>query len=85
MVGEVDLNLTELVSEIIPQLIGSFGWLSTVLKAIGVVAILYVFYLAFVTYLNFRKIKKLKHIEKKVDSIDRKLDILLKEKKKKRK
>ena len=77
-VGDVVDNLTlVLPSEIANRIDG----LVIVLKALGVFAIIYVIYLIIMAVVNFHRVKKLKVIEGKVDSIEKKLDKLLKSKK----
>jgi hypothetical protein len=75
-------NLSEFVFNLPPDFVGKVEGLIVVLKALGVVAIIYVVYLIVMAVVNFRRVKKLKLIEKKVDSIDRKLDRVLKKSKK---
>ena len=81
-IGDAVENLSEFVSNLPPDLVGKIGGLVLILKALGVVAIVYVIYLIVMAVVNFRRVKKLKVIEKKIDAIDKKLNRLLKSKKK---
>jgi len=78
---DVMANLTEVLSALSPEIADSLGTLITVLKAIGVFFIIYVVYLIVMAVVNFYRVKRLKVIEKKVDSIERKLNKLIKKKK----
>ena len=82
-VEEIAFNLTEFISMLPPQIIERIDGLIIILKAVGVVVILYILYAVAMGFINFRRAKRVKKIEKKVNSIDKKLDILLKIKKKK--
>ena len=81
-IGDAVENLSEFVSNLPPDLVGKIEGLAIILKALGVVAIVYVGYLVVMAIVNFRRVKKLKGIEKKIDVIDKKLNKLLKSKKK---
>lgn len=84
MVAEqIAFNLTEFVSTLSPQIIEKIDGFIIILKALGVVVIAYIGYMIAMGVINFRRAKRVKKIEKKVNSIDKKLDILLKVKKKK--
>ncbi len=72
-------NLTSVLS---PELLVSIGGLVTILKAVGVFAIIYVIYVVIMGILGFRSRKRMKIIEKRVIAIDKKIDKLLKSKKK---
>lgn len=86
MVGEeIAFNLTEFISMLPPQIIEKIDGFVIVLKAVGVAVIAYVVYIIGMGFVNFRRAKRVKNIEKKIDSIDKKLDVLLKAKKKKKK
>ena len=81
-IGDAVENLSEFVSNLPPDIAGKIEGLAIILKALGVVAIVYVGYLVVMAIVNFRRVKKLKGIEKKIDVIDKKLNKLLKSKKK---
>ena len=78
-IGEVVENLTSVLS---PELAARVGSLIIILKAVGVFAIVYVIYVVVMGILGFKSRKRMKSIAKKVDAIDRKLNKLLKAKKK---
>lgn len=78
------LNFTELISALPPQVVESLDGLIIVLKAVGIAVIAYVAYAIFMGVLSFRRSKSLKLIEKKVISIEKKLNKLLKQKKDKK-
>jgi len=84
MVGEdVVANITtELVSYVLPaNVANSIGDLIFILKAAGVLAIGYLIYLVASGFLSFRKLKKLEKIEKRLSSMEKKLNKLLKKRK----
>jgi len=81
VVEEVVSNMSGLVMALTPEVAERIGGLITVLKAIGIVFIFYLVYMVVMGYIAFRRIKRMRHIEKKVDSIDKKLGLLLKKKK----
>jgi len=71
------LNLTGLP----PELISRVGSLITILKAAGIVFIVYIAFLFLRWFFSFKRYKKLKHMDKKIEEIDKKLDVLLRGKK----
>ena len=85
VVEEVVENLSGLVSSLSPEIAGKIEGLIVILKAVGVFAIIYVVYIVTMGILGFRSRKKMRAIEGKINSIDRKLDVLLKNKKKSKK
>jgi len=85
MVLEETVN--ELASVLPIEILEKVSGLVLVLKTLGVVAVLYVIYAAVMGFFTYRRMKKVEHIEGRVDviaskinSIDRKLDKLLKKK-----
>jgi len=78
---DIMANLSEFVSVLPSDVAGSVLSFITVLKAVGIALIVYVVYLVVMAVVNFRRVKKLKVIERKVDSIDRKLSLLIRRKK----
>jgi hypothetical protein len=77
-------NVSEILNAISPQLAESFSKLFTVLKVVGIAFIIYIIYLVVNFILSVKKERKLKRIEIKVNSIEKKLDLILKNKKQKR-
>jgi len=84
MAGEVLVNMSELVSSLPPYVLDRFGNLVLILQAVGVAFIVYVTYVVVKMVLGFRADKKLKILIKKVDSLERKIDVLVGGKKKKK-
>jgi len=78
-IGEVVENLTAVLP---PEIATRIGGLITILKALGIFVIIYVIYVVTMGILGFRSRKRMKVIEKKVDLIDKKMNKLLKSKKK---
>jgi len=78
--GDVVDNLSLILP---PEIATRVDGLILLLKAVGVFAIIYVIYIVIMGVLGFRSRKRMKVIEKKIDSVDKKLDKLLKGKKKK--
>ncbi len=76
------LNLTEFISMLPPIIMEKVEGFAIILKAVGIVVLVYFVYLIVMGFSNFRNLKRVKHIEEQVDSIDKKLNILLKKKKK---
>ncbi len=76
-------NLTELLSMLPSGIIERIEGFAIILKAVGIVVVVYFVYLIVMGFFNFRNLRRVKHIEEQVDSIDKKLNILLKTKKKK--
>ena len=74
-----NFNLTDLPPEIISKISG----LITILKAAGIVFIGYIVFLIVKWVLGIKRYRNIKQIYKKVNEIDRKLDLLLKNKIKK--
>lgn len=79
------MAVEEVVSALPSQVSGRIGGLITIFEAIGIVVLVYIVYALVMGFLAFKRIRKMRYIEKKVDSIDRKLGILLKDNKKKKK
>lgn len=83
MVGEeVALNLTEFISVLSPQIIEKIEGFIVVLKAVGIAVIAYIIYVVAMSFISIRRAKQVKNIEEKIKSMNKKLDILLKAKKK---
>jgi len=83
----VDLvsNLSEIISALPPEIAGSFGRVLLLLKAIGVFFIVYVIYLIVMAVVNFHRVKKLKGIERKLEDMEKSLNLLIEGKKSKSK
>ena len=75
-------NFTDFISVLPPNIIEKVGGLITVFKAVGIAVIVYVIYAVIMGVLNFYKMKRMKYIEEKIDLIDKKINKLLKQKKK---
>lgn len=84
IVEESVLNLTEFISILPPSVIERIEGLTVILKAVGIAVIVYFIYIIIMGIVNLRRAKRIKNIEKKVGSIDKKLNILLKSKNKKK-
>jgi len=82
IIGEVVGNLTRAVGNFPFQVAVSLDSFISILKAFGVVVILYAIYILIIAFLNYRRMKKMGMIEKKVDNINRKLNWLLRNKRK---
>ena len=86
MAGEgVLVNVTDVVSSLPQYIIDRLGSLIIILQAVGIAFVAYVLYVIVKMFLGFKNIKRLKVIEKRVNSIEGKLDVLIKGKKKKEK
>ena len=83
-VEEVISNMSDLVLVLPSGALGRFESLITIFKAVGIVVFVYIVYLLVRGFFTLKRIKRMRHIEKKVDAIDKKLDMLLKDKKKKK-
>ena len=79
-IGDTFGNLSEIVYSLPPEVSARVGGLITILKAVGIAFIIYVIYVVIMAFVSFRRSRRLKIIEKKIDSIDKKLDRALKEK-----
>jgi hypothetical protein len=77
-----ELNLTagDLVRGVIGVLLERFTWLMTFIKAVGILVIIYSIYLIIKVFRDMKMRSRVKRIEGKVSLIDKKLDILLKQK-----
>ena len=82
MAGEgVLINVSDVISSLPPYLMDRFDNLVMILGAVGIAFIVYVGYVVVKMILGFKHNKKLKILIKKVDSLERKIDILVKGKK----
>ena len=71
------------VAAVLPQnVLNQIGLLLTIFKAVGIAVLVYIIYLLVMGIFTVKRIKRMRYIEKKVGSIDRKLDVLLKKNKK---
>lgn len=77
-----NLSLLDVISALPGGVTTNLMGLISILKAVGIVAIAYFIYTIVMGTLNFRKLRRLNTIEKKVISVEKKLDKLLKLKKK---
>ncbi|MBT7102021.1 hypothetical protein HN935_00750 [archaeon] len=82
VVGEVAMNTSGLVDQVIPVLMDKLGPFITIFKAVGIVLLVYIIYLLYRGVTRIQDRRRLKRIEKKVLDIDRKLNKLLKKKNK---
>jgi len=71
----------EMIDAIITALLGRFTWLTRLIQAIGILFLIYLIGLLINLYSKFRSRRRLMTIESKLDSIDKKLDKLLKKRK----
>ncbi|MBT4135662.1 hypothetical protein HOD75_02710 [archaeon] len=69
------LNETTVLS---PEFIATVDSLITVIQAIGILFLIYVLYVIIMGIMNIWRGRKLNKVYKKVNGIDKKLDILLK-------
>jgi len=81
-IGDVVENLSELISVLPPEIVSRASGLITILKAVGIFAIIYVIYVVTMGVLGLRSRNRMKAMEKKLGVIDKKLNKLLKVKKK---
>ena len=81
---EVLINMSEMVSSLPPYLIDRFENLVMILGAVGIAFVVYVIYVVVKMVLGFKHNQRLKILIKKVDSLEKKIDILIKERKKKK-
>jgi|TARA_B100001971_G_scaffold205906_1_gene224000 hypothetical protein len=65
-------------TEIPPEIVSRLGGLITILKAAGIIFIAYIAFLVIRWIFSIKGYKRTKKIEKRVNEIDRKLDLLLK-------
>ena len=82
-IGDGVFNLGEVISTLPPSVITRVEGLILVLKAVSLAFIIYVIYVLVMALINYRNIKRMKFVEKKVVSIEKKLDLMLKGDKKK--
>jgi len=79
--GEVISNLSDFVTALPPEFVDKVGNLVLILEAAGIIFIIYMVYLFLNAVLNWKKYGRMKRIEKKLDSLERKLDKVIKKKK----
>ena len=75
----------EVISVLPAQVLARIEGLVTIFKVVGVAVLVYILYLLITGFFMFKRISRMKRIEKKVDSIDKKLNVLIKDKKQKSK
>jgi len=81
MAGEVLVNMSDVISSLPSYIFERFDNLVLILQAVGIAFIVYIIYIIIKTILDFRNVKRLKVLVKKVDSLERKIDILIGDKK----
>ncbi len=79
--GEIVGNLSDIISVLPPEVWSKVEGLILIANAVGIFAIVYFIYAVTMGTLSFRRTRKIEDIEKRVLSIDKKLDKLLKKKK----
>ena len=84
MAIDAGVNISDVLVVLPSSVADNLGGIILFLKAIGAVFIVYVIYLIVRMIIGWKTSNRVKKIEKKVDSIDKKLDRLLKDKKKKK-
>jgi len=90
MVGGIGIgeNLTEIISALPPEWASLFGGFISVLKALGLLLVIYIGYLIISSIWNYKRTRKVNKIYEemhtKLDRIDKKLNILLGKKDKKK-
>ncbi len=86
MVIENVSEIEVLILENLPQVIReNFSGLIIFIQAVGIVFIVYVIYLIVNGVLRWKDRRRLKRIESKIDRLERKVDTLIRKKKKKKK
>lgn len=75
------LSVVDNVSDLPLGVISDLGQMVLFLKAIGVAALIYFIYMIVVAVLNYKRLKRLGVIESKIDSLENKLNRVLKKKK----
>jgi len=89
MAGEVLVNMSDAISSLPSYVFERFDNLVLILQAVGIAFIIYIIYIIIKTILDFRNVGRIKILVKKVDSLEKKIDLLIrgrkiKEKKKKK-
>jgi hypothetical protein len=69
---------TTILKEIPPQILSDLSFIITILKAAGILLLIYIVYLIVSFIMNSRNYKRIKEINERVETIDGKLDKLLK-------
>jgi hypothetical protein len=83
-VEEVIGNLSGIVGSLPPHVVARISSLVTIFKAVGIAIIIYVIYVVVKFVINWKQAQGIKRIEKKLDSLERKIDFFVKGKNKKR-
>lgn len=76
------MAIEDVIAALPLQVLDNIGLLIKILQALGVAFILYFLYLILIGILNYRRLRKLKDIEEKMDIIEKKLNIIIKNSKK---
>ena len=85
VVEDIFPNMTDVIGALPSNILEGLGSLILILKAIGVLFIIYFVYLIINGVISWKGSRRLKFIEKKVKTIERKLDFLVGNKKRKKK
>lgn len=83
-VNGISVNVSELVSVLPPGIVSQIGFLTNLLKAVGIAFLVYVLYLIIKMIVGFKNSRRLKFIEGRVKIIDKKIDLLLKSQQRKK-
>jgi len=75
----------EVISVLPANVLARVEGLVTIFKFVGIAVIVYVIYLLMMGLFTWRRFRRMRRIEKKVNAIDKKLNVLLKDNKKKKK
>tara|TARA_Y100000310_G_scaffold329968_1_gene400787 strand:- start:10201 stop:10572 length:372 start_codon:yes stop_codon:yes gene_type:complete len=81
VIGEVIPLNSSFYTELPPEIVSRFGGLITILQAAGIIFITYIAFLIVRWIFSIKEYKKIRRIDKRINEMDRKLDVLLAERK----
>lgn len=66
-----------IVGELLPPILDKISPLITIFKAVGIAVLVYIIFLIIKAFLGWRTASKIRKIDKNVEQINRKLDVLV--------
>lgn len=84
MQGIANISMTDIMKQVFPSdFLTNFSFLMTLSKVIGIVFLVYLLFLIIQSFIKVRQALRLKSIDKNIEEINKKLDIIVAKKSKK--
>ncbi|MBT7706690.1 hypothetical protein HN747_04550 [archaeon] len=81
----LNITVTDVLTSVSGAILERITWLATLIKAVGIFVIIYAFYLIIKAGRDIKMRSRIKAIDKKMDSVNAKMDLILESSSKKKK